>query len=323
MMTVGSPGAFSKRLLSQLSRNAGRALTVLWARHISRLPMKSQYFLLNTIVSLIGPVVPRVRITAYQQLRRSFPEKSPKECRRLALLSVRNAAKTMLEVLNSFRWTEEELQKSVTVEGIEHLDAALAKGKGVLLLTAHYGNWELMGARLAQKGYPLAAIAKKLHDPLIELLGMATRSRNGLQVIPMSSPLKALRALKQNMVLAILMDQNAGRRGIFVPFLWREASTFTGPALFAIKSGAVVLPAFVERDANDHHIGRILPPLEVVRTGDLQRDIYENTVAFTKAIEDQIRRHPEEWFWVHRRWKTDPRSAPEGMKLASPDCPAS
>ncbi len=304
------------RLKRSAGRLAGRLATSMWRRYGLLFPLSIQYKLAEFAGTVASYYLPRARTVAYQQLRRAFPEKSDAECRRIVRLCMSNLMKSLVEMLNLPSWSKAELARKLEIKGIEHFHEALAKGQGAILLTGHFGNWEMLGARLVDMGLPLQVVAKKLHDPVMNRFAQIMRLRNGLQVIPSSSPLRAFRALKQNNIVAMLIDQHAGRNGVFVPFFWRETSTFKGPAVLALKTKAAVIPVFVERNPDNTLIARVYPPLEIVRTGDFDADVLENTRRFTQIIEAQVRRKPEEWLWVHRRWKTPP---PRSLDQGKPD----
>jgi Kdo2-lipid IVA lauroyltransferase/acyltransferase len=200
-----------------------------------------------------------------------------------------------------------QIKQVVKLEGEEHLQAALAKGKGVVLLTAHYGNWELTGARIAAD-YPLSVLARHQNDRSATQLVDGIREATGMRVISAQKDdiTRVLNCLRRNEIVGFLIDQNAGTDGIFVDFFGRPASTHGGAAFFALRTGAAVVPIFGLRDAEAAPLVRILPEIEVEHTGSLRKDMAINTAKFTKAIEDQIRARPEIWFWLHNRWKTPP-----------------
>ena len=198
----------------------------------------------------------------------------------------------------------------VEVDGLEHMEKALAKGKGVIFSTAHFGNWELMAAYCAVMVHPIDIIARKMDIKPIEEFMLWLRSRSGNRMIPKKKSMrKLLRVIKDNGVLGILVDQNVTRsEAVFVNFFDTLASTNKGPALIAQRTGAVVIPAFIIREGKGRtHRIVIEKEVELASSGDKDADTLENTQRITASVERMIRRYPEQWFWVHRRWRTRPK----------------
>jgi KDO2-lipid IV(A) lauroyltransferase len=205
------------------------------------------------------------------------------------------------------RITAQEIDRDVVFDGQEHYEAAFRRGKGVLLITGHYGNWEMMGPRLARAGYQVNAVSRTADDPGLERMIEAIRTRSGLRQIPRRlAAREGLAALRRNEILAILMDQNAAEGGVFVPFFGHPASTATGPAVFALKTGAALVPTFCLREENGVHRIKAWPAIVPEPTGDRSGDVYRLTAELTHVIELQIRERPELWSWLHNRWKLQP-----------------
>jgi Kdo2-lipid IVA lauroyltransferase/acyltransferase len=198
--------------------------------------------------------------------------------------------------------TGDQIDRWVSIEGAEHMDRALEQGKGVILITAHYGNWELFARKLALCGYTLSVIARDSDDPGMTGIANRIRENAGYKVLSRDgSALPAIRRLKKNETLGILPDQNTFS-GIPLDFFGRVALTATGPAVFSLKSGAPIICGFAHREPDGSFLVRISPPLEVALTGNEEEDIYRVTSAYTLAIEDQIRKDPTQWLWLHDRW---------------------
>jgi len=195
----------------------------------------------------------------------------------------------------------------VMCEGREVLDKALARGKGVILLTAHLGNWELFSSWHAIMGYDMDVVVREMDNPLVARLMKWIRTCHGHNIVLKNRAMRRLlKTLAGGGIVAILLDQNVARvEGVFVDFFGVPACTNKGPAMLAAASGAAVIPTFISRK-NGRHIIRIGPEIELSRGGDKKTDALENTRRFTAAIEEAIRRNPSQWFWVHRRWKTRP-----------------
>ncbi|MGV3722140.1 MAG: lysophospholipid acyltransferase family protein [Actinomycetota bacterium] len=257
----------------------------------------------------------RYRLVARMNLARVYGDQwSEAEIERVARESFRHLGVTLIEFfLRQPRITGEEIDREVRFEGQEHYEAAFARGKGVILITAHYGNWELMGPRLHRAGYHVSAVSRTADDPGLEHMIESIRSRCGLQQIPRRMAARqGLAALRRNEILAILLDQNTAEGGVFVPFFGYPASTATGPAVFALKTGAALVPTFCIREADGTHRMKAWPPIYPTSTGDRAGDVLRLTAEITQSIEVQIRERPELWCWLHNRWKlqpTDPASA--------------
>lgn len=200
------------------------------------------------------------------------------------------------------------VEQHVTIDGWENFLSARKKGKGVLSLSAHLGNWELGAVAIALKGYPMYSVARPLDNPYLEKMVNQIRSLSGNRVIAKGDALEeVLDLLRKGEIIVVLLDQNVTEReGVFVEFFGRPACTNKGPALIALRTGAPVLPVFIVREEGDRHRIMISKEIELVRTGHVKEDIRANTQLFTRIIESQVRAHPDQWLWVHRRWKTQP-----------------
>lgn len=215
----------------------------------------------------------------------------------------------LFEAPHILRLTPENLGRYVVFDNEEALTGAVKKGKGVFMLTGHFGNWELMSAATALRVHAKNAVVVRPADfePADRLL-TTLRSRFGTEIIPKRRAMKRLlSAEKENKVIGILLDQNVDwYEGVFVPFLGKPACTNKGLALVALRTGSPVVPIFSVRQPDGRY--RIIFEDEVVlkRTGDKIRDTEENTALFNQVIEKYVRRHPDHWFWFHKRWKTKP-----------------
>ena len=247
------------------------------------------------------------RHRAYANLHSSFAEKSPKEIRDIACSCFRNMGKNIVEVLCFPRLSLHTINQLVSVEGHEALESALAKQRGVILLTGHFGNWEMMGASLALNGHPLMVIARRLRSARIDALLCEHRRHVGMEILFRGDSMRqGLRFLKRNGILAILADVDTATPGVFVDFLGREAYTPYGPVAIALKTGAALVPMFIVRLSDNSHRVTIHKPMELSSTGNWEADLLANTQRFTSLIESYVRRFPEQWIWMHPRWKTRP-----------------
>lgn len=249
----------------------------------------------------------RKRITI-ENLTRAFSGRySASEIDAIAAKVFENLAVMFFEFMKLPWLTEKTLGRYVEFTGLEHFDSALKKGKGVLLITGHFGNWELLAVALALRGYRLDVVARELDSPLFERFVLWVRTRHGNRLISKSRSMRRLmKSLAENSIAALLVDQNVAlAEGVFVDFFSIPACTNKGPALLAETSSASAVPAFIVREGRKHRVV-VLPEIPLVSTGSRADDIVVNTGLMAKAVEEMIRRYPDQWFWVHRRWKTRP-----------------
>ncbi|MDU2064542.1 MAG: lysophospholipid acyltransferase family protein [Sporomusaceae bacterium] len=217
-----------------------------------------------------------------------------------------NLGQTLMEVLYTPALTPEKIKKHIAIEGLEHLRGAIDQGRGVVLLTAHIGNWEWLGAVLANTGLPITTIAKPQPNPHYTRLLNEYREKMGLEVFNRSGAelVKAARALKKGKALGFLADEDGGVDGIFVDFFNRKSATPAGPAVFARKFGSIIVPAFIFHRPEGGHQIVIKPAFPYERYDDETQELYENTAKMTQAIEEAIRNHPSDWIWFRKRWNT-------------------
>jgi KDO2-lipid IV(A) lauroyltransferase len=270
------------------------------------IPISLRRALFTGLSRLFCHLVPRQRLIAAYSLRRAFPEKSDDEILRIVRGVYRNMGIMAAEFFDVPRLTKENIGKFVEAEGLEHYRRALEKGRGVLFFTGHFGNWELSAAAGALLMKPAVVIYRKLDSALLEHLVLRVRSAAGNILLSKEHAMRALiLSLKRNEIVGILIDQNvAWYEGVFVDFFGRPACTTNGLALLALHTGAPVLPGYMVRLPDGRYRLVIGPEVEVTRTGDRAADVLANTQRFTKVIEEAIRQYPDQWFWVHQRWKT-------------------
>lgn len=271
-----------------------------------RVPLSLRKTLFTGLFRLFYLLVPRQRLIALHNLRCAFPEKSDDEILRIARDVYRNMGIMAAEFFDIPRLTKENIGNFVEVDGIEHYLRAIEKGRGVLFFTGHFGNWELSATAAALLIKPAVVIYRKLDSTLLEHLVLRVRSAAGNTLLPKEHAMRTLiRSLKRNELVAILIDQNvAWYEGVFVDYFGRPACTTNGLALLALHTEAPVLPGYIVRLPDGRYRLVIEPEVEVTRTGDRDTDVLVNTQRFTKVIEEVVRRYPDQWFWVHQRWKT-------------------
>lgn len=250
---------------------------------------------------------PHHRRIAFSNMRRAFAgEKNTAEIRRLVRANFVQFAGLALELPSLLRLSRDNLHRYASVSGRHHLIKALERGKGVFLFTAHLGNWELLalGISLFFK-IPISVVARPLDYRPMDKLLTEIRRRTGNDVIDKKKGAsRIVRMLRKKQVLGILLDQNASwYDGVYVPFFGQTACTNKGLAMFALRYDAAVIPAFNFRRPDGRYEILIEPPVNLIRTGDLERDIIENTATFNRIMEKHIRMAPDSWLWVHNRWR--------------------
>ncbi|WP_300456960.1 lysophospholipid acyltransferase family protein [Desulfobacula sp.] len=250
----------------------------------------------------------RHRNVVFKNIQFAYPEKFTQvQIQRFAKTVFKNTAGILFEVLWSYRKTQEELFEYIVVNGAEYLDVAQKKNRGVILLTGHLGNFELFVAALAKAGVKPYGIYRKLDSKPLERLLLEERQRFGTQMIPLRGASKKIDGILRNGgVVGTLLDQNVDwYKGVFVDYFGRPACTNNGLAKLVLRSKAAVVPMFIVKQ-EEQYIMEFLPEVPLQVTGDPIKDIETNTQNYVSAIESMVRRFPEQYFWVHNRWKTKP-----------------
>ena len=266
------------------------------------------------LLAMVYFVLRRMRNAAMNTLEIAFgKEKSQAELKKICKDCFYNAGRGVIE-LGSFTERPALIKKAFSFEGNsrENLDAAFKEGHGVIGISAHFGNFPLMLLYLAQMGYPTNAIIRPSRDEIIEKDFQASRSRLGLKTVH-SYPREAcvaqsLKALRDNELLVVLLDQNTGSKsGVYVDFFGQKAGTATGPIIFAMRTGAPLLPIFtLRKDNGDTHTVVIEKHFYLEQKASDEETIQYNVQKLTNIIEGYIRKYPTEWGWMHRRWKSRP-----------------
>jgi len=227
-----------------------------------------------------------------------------REVRRIAGKAYVNLGFSLAELLRLRRMAAAGFDRWVSFEGLEHLDRALSRGKGAVLATGHFGSWELMGAALAQKGYPMNFLVGHQSNRLIDRELNELRAALGIGLVRHGAHVRQVfRLLEGNKFVAMLCDHDAGRRGLTVSFFGMPASAAVGPAAFALMSGAPLMMGFIYRRAGGGHRVEITPPLKLERDLEPSEALAAATQELALEIERRIRAAPDHWFWLHRRWK--------------------
>jgi Kdo2-lipid IVA lauroyltransferase/acyltransferase len=271
-----------------------------------RVPLSVRRMLFSGLFTLFYCLVPRQRLIATHNLRRAFPDKPDDEILRIVRGVYRNMGIVAAEFFDIPRFTRENIGEVVETQGLEHCRKALEKGRGVLFFTAHFGNWELAATAVSLLVKPVGVIYRTLDSAFLDRIVFRVRSATGNIPIPKERAMRPmLRHLKQNGILGILIDQNmAWYEGVFVDFFGRPACTTNGLAMLALHTGAPVMPGLMIRLPDGRYRLVLGPEVEVANTGDTEADLVTNTQRFTTIIEETVRQYPEQWLWVHQRWKT-------------------
>ena len=244
---------------------------------------------------------------AVHNLTRSFPEKSLNEILRILKASYASFPLIFAEFFEILYMNKDNLDQWVSVRGLDHYEKACRDGKGVLLFTGHFGNWEIGNAALAILSKPPIFMARILRQPFSGGgIYLCARPHWALATLHKENAMRPmLRLLRNGEAIKLLIDQNvAAKEGVFVNFFGRPACTTSGIALMALHTGAAVLPIFTTRMPDGRYLTEIGQQVATVHTGDRDWDVLVNTQNYTKVIEDHIRKYPEQWFWLHQRWKT-------------------
>jgi len=266
-----------------------------------------------SVTSLLFSLQPKLRKTAEFNLRLAFPDWSEAQRKDATRKMVRNLGWMAAEFARFPRLTKENIENVVILEGHENFLEGQRRGKGVLYLTGHIGAWELSSFAHALYGYPLHFMARPLDNQRLDALVNKYRCASGNEPIFKNESARVmLRILKGGGTVGILADQNTmPEEGVFVDFFGKFACTTTGLARVALHTGAAVVPGYAYWDESiQKYRLRFEPPVELIRTGDTERDVFENTKRFTKVIEEIIRKHPDQWVWIHQRWKNRPKGEP-------------
>lgn len=260
----------------------------------------------------------KLRQTGERNLHLAFSDMSRRERRRILLGSFVSVARMAVEFSRFATITPEALRQSVDVEGLENLEAARAGKHGVILVTAHLGAWELAAFTLSAFGYPFSFLVRRMDNPKVERLIDKARTRFGNYTIDKTSAAqRMLKILRTGETLGLLVDINVPRSsGIFVKFFNRPASTTFIVAKLALRTGAVVLPVLMPWEPRRQRFVMYLgAPLNIERTGDEEEDVRRLTYLYTQTIETFVRRYPDQWLWIHKRWRTRPLGEPDLYKM--------
>lgn len=280
---------------------------------LGALPRPLSRALAITLARAVYWLHPRLRRVGLRNLEIAFPEKTAAERRRILRGTFTSLGRQLAEFCLFPRYTRENVSRVILYDGFENYDAAHRRGQGVIFLTAHFGGWELSSFFHSLSGHPLHIVVRPLDNPYLNALVDRYRTLHGATSFGKLDFARGLiSAMRAGESVGILMDQNVlPENGVLVDFFGKPACTASGPARVALRTDAAVLPTFTIWDAQiGRYRLRFEPALALVRTGNDEADATANTQTFTRAIEDCVRKYPEQWLWVHRRWKTRPPGEP-------------
>jgi KDO2-lipid IV(A) lauroyltransferase len=255
----------------------------------------------------------RLRKVGMRNLALAFPDMPVRERARILRGEFTSLGRQLAEVCQFPRYTLANVENVVVYDGLENYLQAYARGKGLLFLTAHFGGWELSAFTHSLRGHPMHVVMRPMDNVYLDRMIRHYRTMHGNRTVDKDNFVRGLlSAMKAGEVVGILMDTNmTPPQGIFVNFFGVPACTASGMARIALRTHAAVVPTFTiwDRQLKKYRL-RFDPALELIRTGDLEADIVANTQKFTSIIEDYVRKYPDQWLWVHRRWKTRPEGQP-------------
>ena len=266
-----------------------------------------------TLARLVYLLHAKLRRVGLRNLEIAFPEMTVSERRRILRRVFDGLGRQLAEFCLFPRYTREKLPAIATYEGFENFENARGRGQGVLVLTGHFGGWEVGSFAHSLYGHPMKIVVRDLDNPLVDSLVKRYRTLHGNETIDNREFARGLLAsMRAGETVGILMDTNmTPPQGIFVPYFGALACTASGLARMALKTGAAVVPGFTFWDEKLRKYKIVFEPaLTLVETGDTEADVAANTALFNQVLEKHARQHPGQWLWVHRRWKTRPPGEP-------------
>ncbi len=278
-----------------------------------RVPLAVTRCIASNLGILAMALNPRDRRRSRENLRIAFPDLDQTGIRRLLRANAKHIGTLAAEVAWLAQASPDAILDLCTATGADHLWRAIDTGPGAVLITGHCGNWELLNAWLGASGIPMTIAVRDIYDPRLDAMATELRERFGPQVVPRGAKAgrHLMSALAHRRVIGLLIDQDIRDiPGVFVPFFGRPAWTPSGAASLALHKRHPVVPAFSHRRPDGRHVIEIHPPLPLPTSGSKNDMITELTAASTATIERQIRNHPAQWVWMHRRWRTQPPYPP-------------
>jgi len=294
-------------------------------RLLGRLLAKLPYRLLHALGAALGTLAYALGIrrrVVLSNLRLAFPEKADDELRAIARETYRNLGRGVLDFLRIPALPREELERLLVRDGWDRFEQAMARGKGVIAATAHFGNFEVLASAHTLQGIPITTVSRRMADSRVNDAWRGARTSTGVEeiIVKRGETLRgARRVLEQGKVLGYMIDQNQpARHAIFPTFFGVPAATAATPALLSRRTGAPVVFALSWPLGDGRHRVIIEGPLEPPDTGDRVADVLAFTQDLNDRLERHVRAHPEHWYWLHRRWKTRPPEPARGAPAAAP-----
>jgi Kdo2-lipid IVA lauroyltransferase/acyltransferase len=256
----------------------------------------------------------RLQFVGDRNLQMAMPELSEAQRREVLDRLCASLGRLLGEFSQFPKLTRDNIAGVVVYEGLENYERAAGKGRGVLMLTGHFGAWELCAFAQGMYGHPLSFLVRPLDNPLLDRLISSYRTRSGNRTIDKNDAVRAvLKRLREGEDVGLLVDVNTvADEGVFCDFFGIPACSTTGLAVFALRADAPVVPGFLLWDDRlQKHVLRFEPEVPLIRTGDFKEEVRLNTQAYMKVIESCARRYPDQWLWIHKRWQTRPRGTPD------------
>lgn len=296
--------------------------SLIWLLNI--LPRRLLYGMARILTSISWVVMIPPKRTSLFNLKRVFgKEKSRREIKRLASENAFHLVKNVCELFRGMSLSKAEIDRLLKIEGKENLDRALAKGKGVIGLSAHLGNFMMMSIKMSREGYSFGYIVRDVMGDRVARLLADMRKRMGAYTIPgfppQASTHRCIEWLRKNHILFLPFDRIPVKGGIVVDFFGHPAATMPGPIVLARRTGASIVPMFVVRQKDNSHKIVIEPEVVLEKTGDIKRDLLTNAQKLTKVIERAILKYPEDYFWIFRRWMDQVPYRSKKRRLGDPE----
>ncbi|MDE3059066.1 MAG: lysophospholipid acyltransferase family protein [Bacteroidota bacterium] len=284
------------------------------------LPWQSVSVAGKILGSFIFFLLPVRKALTLSNLRHAFPEKSEREINIIARRAYQNFFISMLEVFWFSRFTPKKVRGIIVADDLSKMDEALSKGRGLIMLGGHFGNWELVALSVGVlSGHPLTIIVKEQRNKFVDRFMNSARTMFGNKVVVMDkAPREILRELRDNGVVAMLADQSGPQEGIFVRYFDRPAAAHKGPAVFSVRSGAPIIMAFLIRQGHGRYRIDLADVDTETLTGTEEEKIRELTRRHTVLLEQYVTRYPDHWLWMHKRWKHSDKAPAELAEAANP-----
>ena len=266
-------------------------------------PLRLVYFLGASLAGIYYCLAFHDRRFVKANLRIIFPEKSSRELRKISRMVFRNFAKYLVDFFRFERLDRAYIDKNIKLENLHYFDQALAKGKGVVVLTAHLGNWELGGVVIAQLGYPFWAVALPHKNKKVNDFFDGQRNRKGVKVIAMGKAVRScITEIRNNHMVALVGDRDFSEKGIVLDFFGKPMHFPEGPAALSLMTGASIVPGFMLRNPDDSFTLRIEKPVEFTPSGNKEKDLADLIGVYKNIIQDYVRKYPEQWYVFRKFW---------------------